>query len=260
MNVRVGPGEAHIQGFQYKNDANVDLPIGANSSGSTRIDRVVLSLNRAANTLVLAVVAGTPGAGAPALTQVAGGNWQFLIADITVVNAASSITGGNISDQRVYSRWPYPALPQDISTDAETTAAVAGEATARAAAVTAEATARTNADNTEATNRANADTALGNRATALETVQARVIVALTAAGGIYFSKGNISSVTKIATGAYRINFAVAYPSATSYAPFATAWNSAIIGYPVDRQTTYVTMQFRNIGNTDVDCDNYIIIF
>lgn len=110
MNVRIGPGEAFIQGFQYKNDANVDVAIGANSSGSTRIDIVILKLDRTANTLILTVKAGTPGAGAPALTQVAGGTWEFPIANITVANGASSIVTGNISDQRVFSKWPSTAL------------------------------------------------------------------------------------------------------------------------------------------------------
>jgi hypothetical protein len=110
MNVRIGPGEAFIQGFQYINDANVDVPIGANSSGSTRIDIIVLRLNRADNTLLLSTVVGTPGAGAPALTQVVGGTWEFPIATITVPNAAASIVTGNIADARTYSRWPKTAL------------------------------------------------------------------------------------------------------------------------------------------------------
>jgi len=119
MVVRIGPGEAFIQGFQYLNDANVDLGIAANSSGSTRIDTVVLSLNRTANTLALAVVQGIAGAGAPALTQVAGGNWQFPIANITVANAVGSIVNGNIADLRVFSRWPTNAVASPMITDGD---------------------------------------------------------------------------------------------------------------------------------------------
>ena len=64
MAVRVGPGEAFVQGFQYMNDANFDLAIAGNASGSTRIDYVVLRLNRTANTLLLAILQGIAGAGA----------------------------------------------------------------------------------------------------------------------------------------------------------------------------------------------------
>lgn len=110
MAVRIGPGEAFIQGFQYKSDANKDLTIGANASGSTRIDYIVLRMDRTGNTMLAVVVVGTPGAGAPALTQVAGGTWEFPIAQITVVNGASSIVSGNIADGRVFSRWSRDAL------------------------------------------------------------------------------------------------------------------------------------------------------
>lgn len=121
MTVRIGPGEAFIQGFQYLNDANVDLGIAANSSGSTRIDTIVLSLNRTGNTLLLAVVQGIAGAGAPTLTQIAGGNWQFPLANITVANAAASIVGGNIADLRVFSRWPLTSLVPNVTANPMTT-------------------------------------------------------------------------------------------------------------------------------------------
>lgn len=110
MAVRIAPGEALIRGFQYKSDANKDLTIGANVSGSTRIDTIVLKLDRVANTLASFVHVGTPGAGAPTLTQVDGGTWEFPIADITVANAATSIVIGNISDRRAYSRWSATAI------------------------------------------------------------------------------------------------------------------------------------------------------
>lgn len=190
MSVRVGAGEAFIQGFQYINDANVDLLIGANSSGSTRVDYVILRLNRTANTLVLAVLAGIAGAGAPALTQVSGGTWEFPLAQITVPNNASSIVAGNIADSRVLSRWALVALDPAMATDAEITAAVSAETTARTNAdttlqtnITSEATTRASADTTlttnlnaeitnrgtavsgEATARTNADTTLQNNIT-----------------------------------------------------------------------------------------------
>lgn len=170
MYVRIGAGEAFIQGFHYKNDVDVDLLIANNSSGSTRMDRIVLSLNRAANTLLLAVVQGVPGAGLPSLTQVVGGNWEFPLYNVTVTNNAVSITSGNLSDVRVFSRWPVSALDTTLITESELTTInsamqtvlqgnIDTEASTRASADSAEITARTNAINTEATTRANNDNA-----------------------------------------------------------------------------------------------------
>jgi hypothetical protein len=221
MNVRIGPGEAHVQGFQYINDANVDVSIGANSSGSTRIDVVVLRLNRSLNTLVLGVVAGTPGAGAPALTQVAGGNWEFPIANITVANGAASITGGNIADVRVYSRWPATALDATMATDAEVTSAVAAEATARGSADT---TLQTNINN-EAATRASADTTLSGRVTTLEgfgKVRGRAYVEGSA--GSFFSNAGFASVTRLSAGMYRLVLATAAPD-TNNIPLVTMLNN-----------------------------------
>lgn len=154
MNVRVSAGEAFIQGFQYRNDANKDIPIDSNSSGSTRIDTIVLRLDRSANTITAVAKKGTPGAGAPTLTQVAGGTWEFPLYNVTIVNGAGTITSGNLADVRVYSRWPVTALSDSLASDTE---------------LAAEATARTNADNTLQTNINNEATTRGNADTTLQT-------------------------------------------------------------------------------------------
>jgi hypothetical protein len=104
MFVSVGTGEAMVEGFWYKNTAALNLAVASNTSGSTRVDLVVLRLNRVANTLVAAIVMGTPGAGTPALTQVVGGTWEFPLASITVPTATTSaITAGMLADLRTYS-------------------------------------------------------------------------------------------------------------------------------------------------------------
>jgi hypothetical protein len=100
MNVAVNTGQAWVQGFWYSNDASVTLSIAANSSGSTRFDWVVLKLDRAANSITLAIHQGTAGAGTPALTRVAGGTWELALALVTVANGAASIVAGNITDYR----------------------------------------------------------------------------------------------------------------------------------------------------------------
>lgn len=87
-----------LRGHSWYSGATDDtLTIGANSSGSTRIDRVVLKLDRSAWTVRAVVKAGTPGSGAPALQQDAGdsGVYEIRLADVTVPNAATSVTVSN---------------------------------------------------------------------------------------------------------------------------------------------------------------------
>jgi hypothetical protein len=77
----------------------VTVPIAANTSGSTRIDLVVLRLSRTTWDVNLVVIAGTPGAGAPASTQNSGttGVWDMTLAQVTVANNASTITAANVA-------------------------------------------------------------------------------------------------------------------------------------------------------------------
>ncbi|MFC7906482.1 hypothetical protein ACQEV9_18335 [Streptomyces chartreusis] len=74
--------------------STVTLSIAANSSGSTRVDRVVLRLDRSDWTVRAVVKQGTPGAGVPTLTQQTGdtGVYEVLLANVTVLNGASSVT------------------------------------------------------------------------------------------------------------------------------------------------------------------------
>jgi hypothetical protein len=105
MFVSVSSGEAMVEGFWYKNDASLSLAVATNTSGSTRIDRVILRLNRVSNSLNAAILQGTPGAGAPALTQIVGGIWEFPLATITIPTATTgAITTGMITDARVFSQ------------------------------------------------------------------------------------------------------------------------------------------------------------
>lgn len=78
----------------YAGSVDDALTIAANSSGSTRIDRVVLRLDRSNWTVRAVVKQGTPGAGAPALTQDVGdsGTYEVQLAQVTVVNNAASVT------------------------------------------------------------------------------------------------------------------------------------------------------------------------
>lgn len=105
MFVSVNTGEAMVQGFHYTNTASLNLPIANNTSGSTRVDVVILRLDRVANTLVADIKQGTPGAGSPALTQIVGGTWEFPLASITIpTGTTAAITVGMIGDSRTWSR------------------------------------------------------------------------------------------------------------------------------------------------------------
>lgn len=117
MNVKVAAGYAIVRGHAYKNDASVTLTIGT-ASASPRIDLVVLRLDPTANTIVLAVVAGTPGASpvAPSLTQTDEGTYEMAIGQVAVGASVSTISAGNVTDIRPFignqfGRWTNSTRP-----------------------------------------------------------------------------------------------------------------------------------------------------
>lgn len=88
----------NIHGFNwYSGTSDTTVAIAANASGSTRIDRVVLRLTRSTWQVRVAVIAGTPGAGAPAYTQTYSdsGVFEISLALITVANNASTLAAGD---------------------------------------------------------------------------------------------------------------------------------------------------------------------
>jgi hypothetical protein len=83
--------------------------IAANSSGSTRIDLIVLRLTRSTMAVTSEVKAGTPGAGVPpALTRDARGSgtgvWEIPIGQVTVANGAATLAAGTVTNIAWYSR------------------------------------------------------------------------------------------------------------------------------------------------------------
>lgn len=84
----------------YSGTTDLILAIAANSSGSTRIDRVVLGLSRTTWAVTAYVLTGTPGSGtAPALTRGTKGSgsgiFEVSLAQVTVANGASTISAAN---------------------------------------------------------------------------------------------------------------------------------------------------------------------
>ena len=100
--VVLSPGSAIVEGLFYRNDANLELAIPDNSSGNPRIDRVILAVDWAAQTIRAAVKQGTPAStpAAPALTQAVGSVWEEPIANIAVAHGFSSLSDAEITDWR----------------------------------------------------------------------------------------------------------------------------------------------------------------
>jgi hypothetical protein len=106
--VFVAAGQALIGGHLFTSTASETLTIGANSTGSTRIDTVVVTLNGAADTMDLIVVPGITPNTAPTLPTSLTGTYQVRLADITVVNGATVINSGDVTLNA--DRWAYPWL------------------------------------------------------------------------------------------------------------------------------------------------------
>lgn len=101
---------AMVGGHGYlSGTSDVVKTITANSSGSTRIDRVVLGLDRTTWAVTSYVKAGTPGAGvAPSLQRDAKGSstgkWEISLAQVTVVNGAATIAAADVLVDQPYTR------------------------------------------------------------------------------------------------------------------------------------------------------------
>lgn len=105
LQVLVAEGALLVDGHVYRCSAQTALTISANTSGSTRIDRIVVEFTREGQTeegkCVLKVSEGTPSAGAPAVLN-SNATRQVSLATVTVANGASSVSSGNITDTRPY--------------------------------------------------------------------------------------------------------------------------------------------------------------
>ncbi len=87
--------------------------ISANTSGSTRVDLVVLGLDRSTWNVTSYVKVGTPGSGAPALQVDAGdtGIYEMPLAEVTVGNGVSVIAADKIVSRAWYARADGAAAP-----------------------------------------------------------------------------------------------------------------------------------------------------
>ena len=104
MQVKVKSGQAMVRGHYYQNTAEVTLTVTAADLSNPRIDTVLIELDPSANTIVLKVVAGTPGASPTptALVQTDSGVYQFKLAEVLVATGAITIIAGAVTDGRTY--------------------------------------------------------------------------------------------------------------------------------------------------------------
>ena len=104
MQVKVKSGQAMVRGHYYQNTAELTLTVTAADLSNPRIDTVLIELDPSANTIVLKVVAGTPGASPTptALVQTDSGVYQFKLAEVLVATGAITIIAGAVTDGRTY--------------------------------------------------------------------------------------------------------------------------------------------------------------
>lgn len=103
MNVLVGTGAMFIRGKLFENTAQATLTIATADATNPRIDRIVVRISFAAQTIELAVLAGTPAAtpALPTLTQNAT-TYEIPIAYVWVAATAASIAATEVHDERVF--------------------------------------------------------------------------------------------------------------------------------------------------------------
>lgn len=86
---------ASVRGHQWASgNTDFTLTVDANSSGSPRVDWVVLRLDRSTWDVNAVVKAGTPGAGPPVLERSVSspGVWEIPVAQVTIPDGATSVT------------------------------------------------------------------------------------------------------------------------------------------------------------------------
>lgn len=107
----------------YSGAADTSLPsLAENTSGSTRIDRVVLRLTKSTGVVAETVLQGTAGAGAPALTADNGttGTWDLPLAQITVDSGATAIASNKVLMEAWFVGGQPIFVPNDNSWPAST--------------------------------------------------------------------------------------------------------------------------------------------
>lgn len=98
--VTVATGAGLVVGIPYENTSAFTIAVPTPST-STRVDRIVLRADYAAQTVRIVRSAGVEGGSAPSLTQSAGVTWEISLAQAAIT------TGGviTVTDERVFCRY-----------------------------------------------------------------------------------------------------------------------------------------------------------
>jgi hypothetical protein len=121
MTVKVNGGFAIVRGHAIYSTATETLTISA-ANTSARVDRVVLRLDPAANSITLAVKAGTAGSSTPpALTQTDTGLYEISLARVTVGANVTSIAAASVQGERKFLGNTVGAWTTDTRPDAPRT-------------------------------------------------------------------------------------------------------------------------------------------
>lgn len=122
MVAKVAPGRASVQGYHFVSTGWVSVSIGSNSSGSPRMDVVVVRLDPSTDSLSLEVKAGTPGSNpvAPTLSRADVGVYEIPLAYVRVNNGAVSITSDNVTEHREHQVNPTCPPGTVLAYDGET--------------------------------------------------------------------------------------------------------------------------------------------
>lgn len=116
----VNTGAAFVNGKPYNNSAAVSLAIST-PVGATRIDRVILRVDYALQTVRLALLPGAEGGAAPALTQTDGTTWEVSLAQVSIT------TGGvcTVTDERQFLHFNTDVETNMMEAEAVTAAKIA---------------------------------------------------------------------------------------------------------------------------------------
>jgi hypothetical protein len=118
LNVKVKSGQALVRGHYYNSTAQETITVPAANATNPRIDLIVARLDPTANSIVLALVQGTPASTptVPAATQTESGVYELPLAEVLVSAAAVTINPGDVTDVRsLFTPWTGQAQGEAIS-------------------------------------------------------------------------------------------------------------------------------------------------
>lgn len=99
LQVSIAAGDAIVRGHMARNDASIAVNIDPNSSGSTRVDRIVLKLDPAANKVDYYYKKPSVGQGPPTLDQSDVSTYEMPLARINVPNGATNLAGAVVDER-----------------------------------------------------------------------------------------------------------------------------------------------------------------